>query len=323
MSSPIEVSVVIVTYNSEWIELRRTIGSFIKQKGISIQIIIADDGSKDNHKSSIIDFFENNCFENYELVFNEHNHGTVSNIISGLKKAVGQYVKIISPGDYAYDDSVLSNIYRFACEKGYEFVFGDAVYYSNNSGKIEILTDVSSPMRKDIYKRYSVKKAFKRLSVYGDNISGAISFIQRDLAIEILQEICPYVKYCEDLSFALIPLKQKKMGYYPSSIIWYQYGTGISTNKKMTINKYLLEDMISFWKFVYDNYKRNLFVWRVYYFTKLRVKNNSLGNRVAKLLVCPERVFYWYSLRNYYYKPQFEIKKLDIVFNEEDIKVAK
>ena len=42
----IDVSVVIVTYNSKWESIRMTILSILKQKNISMQIVIADDGSR-------------------------------------------------------------------------------------------------------------------------------------------------------------------------------------------------------------------------------------------------------------------------------------
>ena len=42
----IDVSVVIVTYNSKWESIRMTILSILKQKNISMQIVIADDCSR-------------------------------------------------------------------------------------------------------------------------------------------------------------------------------------------------------------------------------------------------------------------------------------
>ena len=42
----IDISIIIVTYNSKWFELKATIKSVLMQKGINYEIIFADDGSK-------------------------------------------------------------------------------------------------------------------------------------------------------------------------------------------------------------------------------------------------------------------------------------
>ena len=44
------------------------------------------------------EYFENNEFNNYKLVFNPVNKGTVYNTYSGLLAAEGKYIKFISPG---------------------------------------------------------------------------------------------------------------------------------------------------------------------------------------------------------------------------------
>ena len=78
------VSVVVVTYNPSWDKEKETLDSILKQKGISIEIIIADDGSKENNFSLVKEYFEKNEFNDYKLVFNPVNKGTVYNTYSGL-----------------------------------------------------------------------------------------------------------------------------------------------------------------------------------------------------------------------------------------------
>ena len=45
MNDNVEVSVVVVTYNSIWDKLRQTLESILTQDDIRMQIIVADDGS--------------------------------------------------------------------------------------------------------------------------------------------------------------------------------------------------------------------------------------------------------------------------------------
>ena len=49
----IDVSVVLVTYNSEWEKVRITLLSILKQKNVSMQIVIDDDGSEKTYDKEI------------------------------------------------------------------------------------------------------------------------------------------------------------------------------------------------------------------------------------------------------------------------------
>ena len=46
MNKVIDMSVIVVTYNSEWEKIKITLNSILRQKNISLQIIVADDGSE-------------------------------------------------------------------------------------------------------------------------------------------------------------------------------------------------------------------------------------------------------------------------------------
>ena len=47
------ISVVVLTYNSAFDDIKQTILSIVKQKDITFELIIADDGSKENHFEKI------------------------------------------------------------------------------------------------------------------------------------------------------------------------------------------------------------------------------------------------------------------------------
>ena len=94
-----ELSIVILTYNSSFENLMKTLESSLNQDEINFEIIIADDGSKENHEKEIRDYFLAHDFTNFQLVLNRQNRGTVQNLLSALDVARGEYVKPISPGD--------------------------------------------------------------------------------------------------------------------------------------------------------------------------------------------------------------------------------
>ena len=89
----IKVSILLLTYNSDWERVRLTLQGIMKQDYRNYEILVADDGSKDNLKEKFIAYFAEQGFDRYQLILNEENHGTVKNILSGLEKASGYYVK--------------------------------------------------------------------------------------------------------------------------------------------------------------------------------------------------------------------------------------
>jgi len=99
-----KMSVLVLQYNASVIEVQKTIQSILRQQNIEFEIVVADDGSKENHFTQLEDYFKARGFSHYTLVNNPHNGGTVKNILSGVKMCNGKYVKCISPGDYLYDE---------------------------------------------------------------------------------------------------------------------------------------------------------------------------------------------------------------------------
>ena len=98
--SSYEVTVLVITYHPAWEKLRQTLISAMLQKDVRCQIVIADDGSDENHRDRILSLFREYAFTEYTLVLNDHNQGTVANYLSGLRAAEGEYTKGISPGDF-------------------------------------------------------------------------------------------------------------------------------------------------------------------------------------------------------------------------------
>ena len=60
-----DISILVLTYNSTWEDLENTLESALAQKGICYEIVISDDGSEDNHREQLIQYFERKNFPNY------------------------------------------------------------------------------------------------------------------------------------------------------------------------------------------------------------------------------------------------------------------
>lgn len=241
MNRNIDISVLVVTYNPNWIKLENTLYSIIIQKNIKFEVIISDDGSVDNHFDKIRDYFVKNKFDSFTLIENEKNQGTVKNLISGLKVATGEYVKPISPGDYLYDEFTLSKFWKEIQNEKKEVYFGKAIYYENEKNN-SIFYEGENPRDLNVYRTINQKKIKKNYLVRRDYILGANFIIKKSILALYLDKISHCVKYAEDCSVIYMIAE----GLYPilvdENIIWYEYGTGISTSKQAKWSKILYEE---------------------------------------------------------------------------------
>lgn len=99
------ISVVVITYHSAPF-LKETLESILKQSYDNIELIISDDGSKDETlkvaESWIESFGEK--FKSIQLIKSENNTGTPSNCNRGLYVAKGEWVKFIAGDDVLHPD---------------------------------------------------------------------------------------------------------------------------------------------------------------------------------------------------------------------------
>ena len=305
-----QVSVVVLTYNPEWIDLKRTLFSIVTQKNVSFEIVIADDGSVNCCASEIRDFLSEYSFSDYIIVNNESNQGTVKNYLSALSRSSAEYVKPISPGDYLYDENSLNAYYSFAKKQNAKAVFADAVYYSP-CGANEVFDSMTSPRRKDLFQctPYPFEELIKQFSLHDDGISGAVMFMDRITAIEIMNEISSYVKCVEDLSNTILLCRKIPIFYLAHPCVWYQYGSGISTSKgENGFSNVKAKDFHAFWAYINSQYIKTLYMKRVVLSCEFWMKRSNYLFRVLRILVCPER-----KIRNkrFRYLTKYEKAKLD------------
>lgn len=100
----IQYSIVMVTYNHEKY-ITKAIKSVISQKTKEeIEILVGDDGSKDNTVKILYDLKEKYSFIR---VFAHENYGLSRNVYDLLMKAKGEYIAILEGDDYWIDDEKL------------------------------------------------------------------------------------------------------------------------------------------------------------------------------------------------------------------------
>ena len=153
-----KISVIVLTYNPPKQKLIATVKSIIRQKGVNIQVIISDDGSKENYFEEAKEFLEKNSFTDYNFINCEKNRGTVKNAIRAVSVSDGEYVKLISPGDMFTSNHVLRDWLNHLIQSKYKWSICEAIYYNNVNGCISPIKQPTHPMITDVYEKKQERK---------------------------------------------------------------------------------------------------------------------------------------------------------------------
>lgn len=224
-----EVSVIVVIYNSNFEKIKKTIISAINQKDIKKEIIIADDGSKNNYEKEIKFLFEENDFVDFKLIFNKTNKGTVANLLGALDKAEGEYTKTLSPGDFLIDERALREWVDYLKKNNYNWSFSEAKYYSNESQK-SIVRAMAHPQVISPYLSGNKKRCRWNYIALKDVALGAATIGDTGIMTRYCNLIADNgVIYAEDNIWRLMMYDGEVGGYYPYETIQYEYGSGVST----------------------------------------------------------------------------------------------
>lgn len=288
-----DCTVVVVTYNSDSHKLYSTLLSIIKQKNISIQIVVSDDGSSNFEKESLEKWFEKNSVRDYKIVISEINTGTVKNVIRGVKAADAEIVKLISPGDLLYDDYILYKMINFMKKENFKLAFGKGAYYSRENNNIK-LCNLSNPNDLEPYKTRNKSKIQKNYLLYRDYVLGALFTTDRMLLINYLYKIDGLVKYAEDCSVIMMIADGIEIGFLDEFLIWYEYGSGISTNGSKVWAERIGNDNFNCFKLLYNagGAFKDVFAWH-------------LGNRSLKT--------FWYKLQCKLHNKKVSLRKTNYI----------
>ena len=268
-----QVSVVLLTYEPDAGKLKATLASIVCQRGVEYEIIISDDGSKRVDINGIEKLVSELIPENisYRFLKNEVNSGTVINISNACKCASGEYIKLISPGDFLYDENVLSDFYRFAKDNPENGIFfGRAAFYSND-GKLETY-DTSAPAYPEIYGG-NRKSIHKLAFLFGQGPVGASYFYKADVFTKYLEKIVGKIKFTEDyMTSNLYLLDGGKLAFVDRKNVWYEFGTGISTANEDKWKKIFADECAAFYELAQEIHPNNSYL-------KIR-----FGNRKKRIL---------------------------------------
>lgn len=230
MDTNYQVTVAVLTYNPNKEKLFATLRSVLLQKNVHYQVVIADDGSRAPLTEEVKDFFAQHGFQDYVLVPNAENRGTVYNILSAAEHSSSPYVKPISPGDMLSGETVLQEWVAEASAEQAGLSFCDAVYYHAENGSPCAMQGIAHPQNVRCYRRRDFEQARYRYIVLNDLFLGAATLCHRDTLIRYLKEICGKAVYAEDHAYRLMAYDRVPVHYFQKTALIYESGTGISTS---------------------------------------------------------------------------------------------
>ena len=260
-----DISVIICCYNPDLEKFKKTIFSIINQQKVSIQIVISDDGSNIKYKDQIVNWCNRNNIKNIFYNFLTKNVGTVKNILAAVKCCDSKYVKVISPGDYLFDVNTLSYFLNVSITNKADLIFGDAIYYTGRN----IVQQRATTHSKLLYFDNNLKNI---ICLYNGYFQGAAFIARKEIYSKILTLYEDKVKYVEDRAVMYSAfLENKKVIGLPVPMIWYEFGTGISTSN--THDERLTNDQKMIYKVIKNVYPNNILATKM--IKKYKVKTLS------------------------------------------------
>ena len=143
----IKVSVIIPVYNVEKY-IRQCLESIINQTLKDIEIIIVNDGTKDNSMKIAEEYLSDKRIK----IINKENGGLSSARNAGMREAQGKYIYFIDSDDFV-DKEVLSTLYKNSENGKMDIVFSNFSYYSDRTKK-EKRAKFIFPFKENINKGY-------------------------------------------------------------------------------------------------------------------------------------------------------------------------
>lgn len=271
-----DVSVVVLTYYPDKVKLISTIKSVLLQENVSFEILIADDGSDDFFKEDIKKIMSEYNFTDFKFIDHSENQGTVINFYDAVMQSSGRIIKPISPGDYLYDNNTLFKVCNFMDEQDADAAFGDLIYYSND-GKF-VVYDKLAPIYDKLYldyNAYNSGKIAKYLIKYSDSICGAALFYRSSILREYLPKVIGTVIYAEDAITQILALESKRILKIKDFVVFYEYGTGISTQGVFNNNR-MLSDFIRFYELLIKMFPKKRYI-------KNAIKRFNLFNKNKRI----------------------------------------
>jgi len=256
-----KVSIIMPVYNVEKY-LKKSIESVINQTLKDIEIIIVNDGSKDNSKKIIQKYME----YNKNIIYLEKENGGLSSARNyGIKYATGEYIAFLDSDDYV-ELNMYEEMYNIAKKENADMVECDFIWEYPN----KIRNDIGP-----IY--FSKKEAMEKARVVAWN-----KIIKREILKKIKVEFPNGLRY-EDVEFfyKLLPYLNKISFVKKCFVHYIQRQNSIVNTQNIRTKEIftILDNVIKYYKEknIFNEYKEEL------EYTYIRILLCSSLKRMCKI----------------------------------------
>lgn len=257
------VTVIVPTYNS-CTTVIETLESIKEQSYRNIELIITDDGSKDETVKFCAEWLSLNgrVFTSYQLLKVEKNTGIPANCNRGLKAAHGTWIKFIAGDDTLKKDCIEININYTWANKQIEILQTDADLYLE-SFKTENYKSTLPTNFKEFFNLYNGIKQYEFLKNIGYAICSPSIFIKKSVLDEANGFDEDY-RIMEDLPLWLkLTKKNIRFFYLPISTVNYRsHDKSVARNGKKYIDAKFAESYLLFLTNYFSKEERTLRIKR-------------------------------------------------------------
>lgn len=223
-----KVSVIIAAYNIEkYIE--RCLKSILNQTLSDVQIIVVNDGSKDNTLEVIKAVIND---DKRVLIIDKENSGTIEARKSGFNSAQGEYILFVDGDDWLEKDA-LEKLYYKAKKSEADIVLFNAFWSYDNKKEVKNMINIDKEYKQDLLKGLLLSKVHPAMWA---------KFIRRDFIIVNDMEFPTNMSYAEDLATVSVWfMNNPKVEYLEDSLYNYYQRNGsitkIETPKILEVDK--------------------------------------------------------------------------------------
>lgn len=242
------ISVCIPTYNGERY-LRDCLDSVFAQSYKNYEILIIDDGSKDNTIQIVREYKAK--FEKFRVIANEVNQGLVANWNNCILNAKGEWVKLFFQDDVMKSNCLATLVDNLSADDNFIINERDFIIENNASDKLKRVYSNLNTLEKFGIKEGKVQQNvfFQLLSRYFlNNFIGEPSSImfKKDIVKEIgffdgnLKQLC-------DFEFAVRVISNFGFIYVPEKLTYFRvHGSSASSNNHNNnyYNVFYLDNLI-------------------------------------------------------------------------------
>lgn len=244
MNEKIKISVIVPVYNSEGY-VAKTIESLMRQTLNEIEIILVDDGSKDN-SGKICDEYAK--MDERILVLHKENGGLADARNAGMKVAKGKYTMFLDADDLFEDDSC-ENMYNVIEKTQSDYVIGNYQMTDDDGTKWpKPAFDVEKYQEFELDKHDFKKSFFVMNSTAWNKIYRTQFLLDNDITFKVPSP-------SEDDYFTSLCYIKAKRGFYTPKVMYLYRNVPNSLSKKCPL-KYF-KGINYAYKTIYESFRSN------------------------------------------------------------------